>query len=139
MGYSLAWQAGHPYWLALLPSHVDRLIINRMALMAIDPDSRTAGGTPACLYFAGYEPLIMTISVDGSVPEYGSASWETQRKKVQRSINRLIKAGAIERLERGTGQRPSKYRLTLGSLLRPARRFDMPVDNPVDNSGFIIR
>jgi hypothetical protein len=84
------------YWLGMIPSHGDRLVLHMMASTALD----TAGenGEPACLYFGGRDALILALS-DGIVPERGTAAYKTQSRKVSGCIQRLIKAGAIERLE----------------------------------------
>lgn len=109
-------QAGHIYWLSLIPSYADRLILQRMALQALDPPG--GNGTPAGLYFAGRDPLILALS-NGVIPESETAAYRTQARKISGCIERLIQVGAIERLDSGRKGHRSVYKLTLGGLRGP--------------------
>ena len=48
------------------------------------------------------------------MPEEGTPAYRTQARKVRACLQRLIEAGAIERIEQGKGHRRSVYKLTLG-------------------------
>lgn len=119
MGAHLAMQAQQIYWLGLIPSYADRLVLLRMALQALDPPGN--GGHPPGLYFAGRDPLILALS-DGTIPDPETAAYQTESRKVRRCIQRLINAGAIERVDSGRKGHRSVYRLTLGNPVRGAPR-----------------
>jgi hypothetical protein len=116
MGIRLAMQAEHIYWLALIPSYADRLVLQRMAKQALDPPGDN--GTPPCLYFAGRDPLILCLS-NCVIPEPGTAAYRTQARKVSGCIKRLIDAKAIQRLDSGRKGHRGIYKLTLGGLRSP--------------------
>jgi len=109
-------QAGHIYWLGLIPSYADRLVLQRMALQALDPPG--GNGQPPSLYFGGRDPLILALS-NGVIPEPGTAAYRTQARKIAGCIERLIDAKAIERIDRGRKGHRSVYRLTLGGIRGP--------------------
>ena len=91
MGIHLIKASQHIYWLQMIPSRTDRLVLDAMAMQALD-----------------------TPSNDGIVPEEGTPAYRTQARKVRACLQRLIEAGAIERIEQGKGHRRSVYKLTLG-------------------------
>ena len=111
MGIHLIKASQHIYWLQMIPSRTDRLVLDAMAMQALDTPSKD--GDPPNLYFGGRDALIFALS-DGIVPEEGTPAYRTQARKVRACLQRLIEAGAIERIEQGKGHRRSVYKLTLG-------------------------
>ena len=104
------------YWLGLIPSYADRLVLQRMALQALDPPG--GDGHPPHLYFGGRDALILALS-DGTIPEPGTAAYRTQARKISGCIERLIDAGAIQRIDAGRKGHRSVYKLTLGGARGP--------------------
>jgi hypothetical protein len=98
------------YWLQMVPKHSDRLVLQMMASTALDTTGKK--GEPPHLYFGGYDPLILTLG-DGLMPEPGTPAYKTQARKVRACLQRLVKAGAIERLEEGRRGHRSVYKLNL--------------------------
>lgn len=111
MGVKLAQQAGSIYWLGMIPSYADRLVLQRMALQALDTPGES--GQPPHVYYAGREALMLALS-DGTLPEPGTPGYDTQARKVRACLSRLIKAGAVERIDTGRKGHRSTYKLTLG-------------------------
>jgi hypothetical protein len=111
MGIHLAKRLNEIYWLQMIPSYADRLVLHRMAHSALDVPGKN--GEPACLYFGGRDPLILALS-DGNMPEPKTPAYKTQSRKVSGCIQRLIKAGAIERIEEGRRDHNSVYKLNVG-------------------------
>lgn len=113
MGAMLVGAALNPHWAQL--SETDRLILITMAHTALD-NSRT-GDRPARVYWAGHEYLMAVLL--GHEPDPGTPEWEAARKRVQRSIGRLIAAGTIERVDAANGRKRTRYRIRLDEFNQP--------------------
>lgn len=79
-------------------------VLTRMALTALDEANDKY---EACLYFAGREPLISVMN------EADKRDPKALEQAILRSIRKLIKLGAIERLNKPCPGRRAEYRLTL--------------------------
>lgn len=113
MGAALVGAALNPHWAQL--AETDRLILVTMAHTALDTSRRTE--IPARVYWAGHEYL-MTVLL-GREPERGTSDYEAAKKRVQRSISRLIEAGTIERITVANGKKRTRYRLCLDEFNQP--------------------
>lgn len=98
----------------MVPRYSDRLILQCMAKRSLDVPGQN--GEPPHIYYAGRELLILILS-DGNMPEPGTPAYDTETRKVRRCLQRLIKAGAIERVDTGRRGHNSRYRLTLSAAL----------------------
>lgn len=95
MGYRLA-NVVSVTW-AHLPERQFK-VLNRMALMALDKPN--AKGQPACVYYAGWEPLSMALNRD--VPDDSGAPEASRRRKhlcdeVTKITTLLVAAGAVKK------------------------------------------
>lgn len=113
MGAMLVGAALNPHWAQL--TDTDRLILITMAHTALD-SSRSAD-IPARVYWGGHEYL-MTVLL-GHEPERGTAEYAAAKKRVQRSIGRLVDAGTLERIATANGKKRTRYRLCLDEFNVP--------------------
>lgn len=111
MGVKLAMQSQSIYWLQMIPSYADRLVLLRMALQCRDFPGDN--GDPAHIYWGGRDALMLTLS-DGTLPDRETTAYDNHARKIRYSLARLAKAGAIERIDDGRRGHNSVYRLTLG-------------------------
>ena len=100
-----------------------------MALVA--HDDRTADHVPR-LFWGGHASIVMfTTGVVEGQPGYDAA-----RKRVQRAIAELIKAGAIVRDHNGHGRSRAVYSLTTNTLRLPVENYPVEtVENSVRGAG----
>ena len=127
MGIKLVREAMSPVWADL--SAFARVVLVHMALVA--HDDRTADHVPR-LFWGGHASIVMfTTGVVEGQPGYDAA-----RKRVQRAIAELIKAGAIVRDHNGHGRSRAVYSLTTNTLRLPVENYPVEtVENSVRGAG----
>ncbi len=120
MGVHLVAAACGPEWAHL--SDRARVVLFHMAIAALDTDN---GETPAATWWKGLDSLILDVL--GLDPgELSSTAKKTAFRKIQRAVQELREAGAIELLQQGHNGHPSVYRV----CSQPVLLRQNPVDNP---------
>lgn len=102
----------NPHWAKL--GQAERLILVTMAHTALDKPSQ---GRPAGIYWAGHEYLMIVLI--GHQPPRGSSEYLAAQKRIQRSIRKLIDAGAIEKIKAAQGRHRTRYRVHIDNFNQP--------------------
>lgn len=114
MGVRLVGAALNAHWATRL-NPTERLVLITMCLTAKDTGTPES---PASLYFAGHDNLMITLT--GDDPRPGTPQYEAARKQVQRAIRSLISVGAVTLIDKAGRNKNARYQVHPESYGAPA-------------------